>query len=382
MSEAHSIVGASSMERWSNCTASVHLAKDLPPQPPSIWAKEGTKAHEIAADFLATGKWLEDIDSETEEAIRIYTTAVLQKFTDDEGNELYIEERFHLEAIHPLAFGTCDAAVWSPNESTLYVFDYKHGAGLAVEVRGNKQLRYYGLGALLSLGLKPKKIVLVVVQPRCFHPDGPVRSEEISAQEVIDFGLEARILIETALDPKQASFKQGDYCRFCPAITVCPELKKKAHESAVEVFEDKPSESFAELVRNYPAEKLEKALELVPRMEAWAEAVRSFAYNEAKAGRCPDGWKLVQKRAMRKWKDEKNTAIFLEQRGLKPDLMYKRKLRSVADIEKLIPKKANRAFLEPYYEKVSSGTTLVPESDKRKAVAPDVTAVFDELKEQ
>ena len=65
--------------------------------------------------------------------------------------------------------------------------------------------------------------------------------------------------------------------------------------------------------------ELAKALENASILETWCRRVKEFAHAEAEHGRVPPGWKLVAKRATRKWKDEAAAAETLGELGFEPD---------------------------------------------------------------
>jgi hypothetical protein len=274
---------------------------------------------------------------------------------------------FNLGAVHPGLYGTADAVLWHPGLKRLKVYDYKHGAGLPVDVNGNPQLRYYALGALLTTGFKAEQVEIVVVQPRCPHPDGPVRRETIDALDLLDFAADLKAYAVKTEDP-QAPLNPGDHCRFCPAAGVCPAKRDKAQALA--------KIEFSPLQPAYEPLQLSEALTWAGRMEAWAASVREFAYNEAMRGRAPPGFKLVEKVARRKWRSEDEARQFLEVYGMDDKDIYEpQSIRSPAQIEKVVGKK-NFGDIEPYTVKESSGYTLAADSDKRPAIKLDAKSEF------
>ena len=116
-------------------------------------------------------------------------------------------------------------------KNTLWYLDYKHGAGIAVEVENNPQLLDYGLGALLADVHPAKRVKLVIVQPRCDHADGPVRDWEIDAIDLLDFRADLKAYAE-ATQRADAVLVSGDHCKFCAAAPLCPALEKKAQAVA------------------------------------------------------------------------------------------------------------------------------------------------------
>lgn len=190
--KAHSKLGASSYKRWRNCPASVRLSVGMP-NTSSPEAQEGTYAHTLGERILnGEIRDLSDFEDEMIEAVMIYVKYVESAAV---GADYYrLEERFELTAVHPDLFGTADAVILK--DGILYVIDYKHGKGIPVEVEGNEQLQYYALGALLKTKKPCKSVKMVIVQPRCFHQDGPIREWTVPAVDLVEFSAQ---LLEDAL---------------------------------------------------------------------------------------------------------------------------------------------------------------------------------------
>jgi hypothetical protein len=380
----HSLIGASSMHRWSKCPGSIRLIAALPrnSETASSYAEEGSDAHALAALCLRGGSnpgahigkpifyegrrftpsrdmalavqlYIDDLDHEVADTGLDAWRGV---FSGDEPAETvdYVETRFDLSGVYPGCYGTADHVRWFPDTKLIHVRDYKHGAGLPVEVEGNVQLMYYGLGALHQLKLPAKRIKLTIVQPRCEHPDGPVRSWEIDTLDLVDFQSDLKAYAEATASPT-APLVPGAHCRYCPAARSCPALENQALEIA--------KAEFSVLVP-YDAAKLGAALDTVEALEARIKSIREFAYAEAEAGRAIPGWKLVAKRAHRKWRDAEIIAAIPELFADVSDAYEPPTLLSPAQMEKLLGK----GKVDKFVLAESSGHALVPEWDKRTAV--------------
>lgn len=340
------------------------------PKKSSAYADEGTLAHEIAADILL-GK---DTQCEEEMLEHILTYVNYVRSLYGNGNTVLIEHSFDLKRLYPNLYGTADAVIYDSSIRTLYVVDFKYGAGIPVEVEDNGQLKYYALGALLTclFPVPPLVVKLVVVQPRCSHQDGPIREWQTSAFDLITGFAEELVIAAAATEDPDAPFVPGGHCRFCPAAGICPALADKATSLAKTQFSK---------VEEYDPEKLSKALEWLPTLEAWISNVKSFAHQEAERGRTPPGWKLVAKRAVRKWKTDWKSQRDLigELNGryhLEDSAIYEEpKLKSPAQIEKL------GVDVEKFVDKVSSGNTLVPDTDSRAEVVSDSLSLFAKVVE-
>jgi hypothetical protein len=381
---AHSKLGASSYYRWGKsqggCAGSVKMCVGLV-SPESVHAALGTHAHGFAAQELEMdffGKkpdaWIA-ADDDMREAVKVYTDFVKEEYrcaNMHPGAKIFIEHRFDLSTIHPGMFGTSDAIIYNAGLKKLVVADYKHGAGIAVDVEDNAQLMYYGLGALLSTNLPCAIVELVIVQPRCDHPDGQVRRWTFQTTELLDFMADLADDAKATEDPN-AELKPGGHCRFCPAAaTKCPAIKQKAQ--ALAKLEFKPE-------LTYDPDKLQQALVFLPALEAWIKQVREFAYGEAMHGRTPPGWKLVEKRATRKWKVAEDVIVAYMKDATKKDeseFFEEPSLKSPAQMEKLCNKQIGEGLRE-LMESVSSGYNLVPESDKRAPAKLDAKSEFTQI---
>lgn len=153
-------------------------------------------------------------------------------------------------------------------------------------------------------------------------------------------------------------------CRWCLAAPKCPALKSKAQQNAKKVFTP---------VLPYNPDSLADTLEELDLIESWIKNVREFAYAEAEKGVEIPRHKLVDKRATRKWRDEES--VIDKFRGRNDIDLFERKLVSPAVLEKQLPKE-DRALLEEFTVKESSGHVLVHESDKRPAVKLDAKSAF------
>lgn len=384
----HSKIGASSAYRWFACPGSVALASTMPKQPSTIYAAEGTAAHELADMCLSTetdaieyvGQKLTtefkgepfEVTEEMADAVQVYLDTVREHI--GRNSQVYYEKGFDLSWIHAGLFGTNDACVMDLFD-TLHVFDYKHGKGHAVDAVGNKQLMYYALGAGSEFRFHFKKVKLWIVQPRAPHPDGPVRSWELSVQDLLNFKDELKAAA-VATEQPDAPLAAGDHCGFCPAAGKCPALRSKTYSLAEAVFKDFGNEATITLKRpdEIPPEQLSRILESASILDGWIRSVEQYALARALQGFPPEGFKLVEKGTHRRWKSQERVEeVFKPQLGEK--LYTPQKLISPAQVEKLVGK-ARAADVELLTEKPKGELTLAPLSDKRPAAYVSLESVF------
>lgn len=371
MSE-HARYSPSSFDRVIECPGSLRESEGMPNRS-SSFAEEGTRAHEMAADILQDrlvdiAAWSDVTDPAAMlDHVMVYTDHVLD-LAPKEDDVILVEQKVKMD---DEVWGTSDAVVWSPSTETLHIRDLKFGAGIAVEVDGNTQLKMYALMTLLTLKYPAKFVTAGIVQPRCFHTSGPIRvTQPFLAIELLDFWSDVRLAIEVSKQP-QAALRAGSHCRFCPAAPKCPEMKRGALQAA--------KLAFAPAIA-YSPDELSKALDWAPTLEAWIKNVREFAYSEAEQGRTPPGYKLVDKLAVRKWREDISPTDLAAQLACGLDELYAPKeMLGVTAIEKLAPgknAKERAAVLAPFVTKVSTGHALAPEGDKRIAVRLDAKAAF------
>lgn len=351
----HAKLGASSANRWMNCPGSINFIAMQPEcflDNSSEYADEGTKAHALAEALLnknltllseLEGTEILDISDEPQmdltEAVETYTDYINSSLQPIDI--LHIEEKFF---INDELFGTNDACIERLTFNNLEVIDYKHGVGVPVEVKDNKQLKYYAIGAMKSFGDHFDSVKLTIVQPRSFHSDGPIRSWEIEPKKLLEFKDE---LLEAgeATKKKDAPIVAGDHCRFCPAIAVCPAYKTMVLKAA-----------------NAPG--LAGNLLLAEILPKWKSAVNRIAFKVLTQGIKIPGYKLVHAGTQRKWLDQDKVIEALRKAGKTDEQIFKSlkpQLNNLGTIEKLMGKK----WVKDFVFKPVGAATIAPESDKR-----------------
>jgi hypothetical protein len=114
-------------------------------------------------------------------------------------------------------------------------------------------------------------------------------------------------------------------------------------------------------------------------VEDWVGSMKEAIYMNINDGVVVDGWKVVDKRATRKWTDAKEAEKALLAKKIAKKHLYKTDLLTAPALEKALKKAKIDVDLEPLITKSSSGTTLAPENDPREAVV--ITDVVGELAE-
>lgn len=366
-----------------NCPGSVQLSELAPDPGSSRYADEGTAAHALAELALRN-----NAGPHTYVGLAVEGYEITEDMADNVGvfvdycrsvphGPSWIEQHFNLASLNPPApmFGTADFVAYDDVTRTLHVVDLKYGMGVVVEAKGNKQLRYYGLGALLASQHEVDRVVLTIVQPRALHPDGFIRHDTLTMTEMLDFAGEL-LAAARATQAPDAPLVTGAHCRFCPAIAICPAKHAEAQEIAQTEFSVMPAVQ-PPVPATLPSEVFADVLSKLDILESWIHAMRREAQWRLESGEPVPGFKLVAKRPTRKFADPEHAEQYLLADGFDRDDITESKLKSVAQIEKLFPKKKLPPDLA--VAKVSSGYNVVPEHDKREAVILSAAHEFDAL---
>lgn len=376
---AHSSVGGSSAKRIMECPGSLRLSEQYPSRS-SEFAEEGTAMHE-ALDLILQGKTQKDNEvvglvlnglTITQEMYDEGIAPALQMFDNLDrelgGIEFLNEARVVFPDIDG-AFGTVDIVGTAKDRSL--VIDWKMGRGVAVEAAENGQLLYYAYAAAHTpetekFFSRDKPIELVIIQPRV--KDGEPFTRWVTTYLQLDaYALELRKAVDEALGP-DPTFKLGAHCRFCPAKIGCPLYQNKARASLA-------------LSRDELTEKVAEWLPEADNLIALGEFLKEKAHELLEQGATIPGYKLVAKRANRSWKDEDKALKYFARVGLPAAERHVKKIISPKQAEDALKRNRLPAELpDALVEKVSSGTTLAPEDDKRPAllIAPGALRLLGE----
>lgn len=337
----HALLSASSAHRWMKCPPSARLATRYSNEP-SEFAKEGTKAHELAEMKLEVAIFEKNIGmAETKAIISTFKDIEMQKATDayvehirgyadlenasekQEEKKCFcgIEKKVDFSTWVPDGFGTCDFFYQENNE--LHVFDFKYGKGIAVTAEKNVQMMLYALGVLVLCAGKgnvleyPEYITMHIVQPRMKNYSlYTMKYKELIRWAQDELKPAARI----AYDFK-GEFKAGDHCKFCPHSGCCEE--RADYMLSMSVLSISPG--------MYP--HILKKAEL---LQDWINSIKKEAKNALEQGEKIEGMKLVQSKTKRKLKDENVLLEKLESLGYNINQTASIKAKSINDLYNLL----------------------------------------------
>jgi hypothetical protein len=368
------IVGGSTAKRVINCPGSVALCQKVPPKPSSKYADEGTLLHNVMAEMLGSDKELRHVlDMEyngikltgdlIDEKVRPALDAI-NEIDPDAQLEFAVEQTVGFGDLIPGVFGSCDLIGRIGDRAI--ILDWKFGDGVAVEAEENPQLLFYTAAAIRTPALEwvfkdAKEIECIIVQPP------KVKRWVTSFDRVRQFERELTYAVKQSAKP-DAPLKIGDHCRWCAAKPICP-LMTGAVDRATQTQ-----------IKELDVTQLGDMLQRADVLEDWISDLRALALQVLESGNPVPGYKLVQKRATRQWKDEESAKQALLKHLSMTDVM-ETYLISPAQAEKKL-KKLKLPMPDDQIISVSSGTTLAPESDPRPAVlqiGQQLTAALSKL---
>ena len=359
----HAILSASGAHRWLECTPAARLELEFKDQE-STAAAQGTAAHNLCEHKLKKALHIrskrpvsEFNDDEMEEHSDAYVEYVLEQLEEVKKNckdpLVLIEERLDFSCYVPEGFGTADTIIIG--DKSLHIIDMKYGQGILVYAEDNPQMKLYALGALASYEslYDIEEVTMHIFQPR---------RENVSAWTIsVD---ELKKWAENDLVPKaklafkgEGEYLPGDWCTFCRAAVKCRARADEKFRLAQSEFKLPPL-----LTDN----EIEEILSKLSDLTKWANDIVAYATDAAvNHGKEWSGFKVVEGRSNRKYKDEDKIAEVAKANGYKD--IYRTSLITLTEMEKLMGKQKFKDILGDFIIKPPGKPTLVPLSDKRQA---------------
>jgi hypothetical protein len=414
---SHSSFSASSAYRLLACPGSYELGQRLDDgtRRSTIYSAEGTLAHAIAEACIYSGRQPIDflgqtrtadgfeftIDDGFVEAVEAYVGYVrgLLAMGYVVALETRVSPTVHWDGMKPLPldlFGTADCIGYHPKLRRLAIGDLKFGAGVAVDVQDNPQLLYYGSGAchpdVLSAICAARgvefngvdEVSITVIQPRAFHRDGPIRQQKFKPSDVRHWARTTLYPgVVTAINDGGKTLSAGKHCRFCPVLPHCKKPKDLALSVATSAFLNTPIENIpdgtvqgAKLPEGALSnDDLGDILDRIEIIQPWLAAIKALAEDRIKQGQTVPGYKLVPKRALRRFVDDDADVVkYLEAQGFDLDDVTVVKPLTPAQLERKVGKRRYAADIAGIVVRASSGNTIAAEGDPRTRVAARRTA--------
>lgn len=393
----HSLRGASSAQRWLNCSGSILLTERLAEQGliskgTNRPAAEGTAAHLVLSTCLEDGTDAADMagmEIEVEELVFIIDQEMVdgvQECLDwtrntmaecelaGEEPKLYVEKGM-TSIFDGEVYGTADIIIVT--NKRIIVVDFKYGRGVTVEPDSD-QNAYYIYLALENYAddqVHDMPVESWIAQPRIPHPDGTIRCYKTTAGAIVNWWMDTVLPgIEATRDPTSL-LTMGSHCKWCPNKVHCPALQDETFSFQL----DQP-------VATLTDDELGALLDKLEAIKAFQPTLEFEALRRARQGDKIPGRKLVRKKANRIFRDQLLVAsednpdemVVLqfdeEVKKTFGDAAYAEpKVKSPAQLEKVTP--GGKTFVQDWAHKPDAGLTLAAEGDKRVEVRPNVERV-------
>lgn len=388
---AHALLSASSAARWLACPPSARLEENFP-DTTSEYAREGTLAHEVAelklrryavepmtqraysaklSKLKKDELWQAEMDEHTETYLDYIKGVMLSYATKP---YVMCEKRVDFSKYVPDGFGTADCLIMAGD--TLHVIDLKYGKGVQVEAEGNPQMMLYALGALEACKMlfAPKMVKMAIVQPRLNHlSEWELPAIELKAWAELVVSETARLAYAG-----KGEFKPGNHCRFCRAKAQCKARAEACMElvQVAEAWQEAGGSraSLKTVAGLYSKEELSEYLAKGKILKDWYEDISGHALNLCLNGEDVPGFKAVEGRGSRAFTDLDEAFDVLMKAGIDEAMLYERKPLTLAQAEKVVGRSKFAELVGSYIVSNPGKPTLVPESDKRKAISNAIKA--------
>ena len=357
----HAILSASGAHRWLNCTPSARLELEFDDNSGEA-AAEGTAAHALSEHKLRKA-----LKMRSKKPVSPYDSDEMDNYTDgyvefvleviEQAKQIcsdpltLIEQRLDFSKYVPEGFGTGDCLIIA--DGTLHIIDFKYGQGVLVSAEDNPQMKLYALGALdLFDGIYDIEMVsMTIYQPRREN----VSTSTVSKENLYQWA-------EEVLKPKaelafngDGNYCPGEWCQFCRAAVKCRARAEAKMKLATFEFALPPLLS---------DEEIADILSSIGDLTNWANEIIAYATDAAvNHGKKWPGFKVVEGRSNRKYKDEEAVAEAAKNAGYRD--IYKQSLITITEMEKLMGKSKFNEILGELVMKPPGKPTLVPVSDKR-----------------
>lgn len=375
----HAVLSASGAHRWLNCLPSARLELEFVNNESSA-AAEGTAAHALCEHKLKKA-----LHMRSKRPVSVYNSDEMEEHSDAyvefvmEQLELakqsctdpliLIEQRLDFSCYVPQGFGTGDCIIIA--DKKLHIIDFKYGMGVLVDAVDNPQMKLYALGALEIYDslYDIEEVSMTIFQPRREN----VSTWTIRVEDLKDWAeKELKPRAKKAYDG-EGEYLPGEWCTFCRAAVKCRARAEEKLKLAQSEFKLPPLLTDSEI---------EEVLSKLSDLTKWANEIIAYATDAAvNHGKEWHGFKVVEGRSVRKYKDEDAVAEVAKANGYKD--IFRQSLITLTEMERLMGKSKFEKILGDLIYKPPGKPTLVPLSDKRPAMnVSNVKNEFNEITEE
>lgn len=373
----------------------------------SGFARLGTAAHTLGEKCLETGcdpidylgvaikvegeKFI--VDGHMVDNVTVYVEACREQVALTKATFQAIEfnsELGHLFGGEDVG-GPCDFVCLG--SGVLVIGDYKNGTH-PVEIEGNTQFFKYGLGMYEELKAENEihTIRLIVIQPRCHHEDGPVRSKDYTVKELLRWKRKdlrpaiRRVQKVTTLiadgvpiDDMPEELRphaDSEWCHFCPINGVCGEYAK-FNKQVIQSDFGKHDKLSLPAPNTLTVEEAEAIVSARSSITKWLEEVYNYRKHALSNGDKSEKFKIVESKGNRALKNERRAIRKLKRLVPESDL-FKSELHGPATLEKVLyhyvkaqdnnfTHKDAKEFIDTLCFRPARGNAMVPIKDGRQS---------------
>jgi hypothetical protein len=359
----------------------------LPPDT-SVYADEGTRAHELAAEVL-TGRHrlVQSDNADLLIHVRGYLDFVQTKREALGLHRMDVEHKVSLFYL-PEQWGTIDVRLTSPHGIT--IIDLKYGQGVSVQAEGNKQLAIYAESAvaeleLLELWPDDTPISLYIYQPRDRNDSEAVRLWRLTRAELREFCRPIQEVAQTILadDPETLAFVPDPevQCRFCPAQGIC-----KAYAAyGLSVITPEQVDAALDGSLNIPdpasltREQRIRIIDAADGLRNFLEAVEAQELHDLTIGQPSMGYKIVEGKSNRKWTSDEGAIKVLSAAHPIDEVAPRYPVTPAVALKQYKGDQSLCAALNAIIIKPPGKPTLAPLSDKRPALQVNATEGLERI---
>jgi hypothetical protein len=291
-----------------------------------------------------------------------------------ERPEIYVEQYVNptIVSAPDEAGGFSDIIIISRAARRIYIIDYKHGVGIVKAVVENRQLLQYGAGVLFGdmrddLASIVDEVVLVIIQPRAFHPDGEIREWTIPVSRVAQYLAELDAQVLACERPDAPLVPNYEHCRLCPALPYCPAVEasgvKAMYGTDITSVREAPASELPD-PKKIDSDRLAYIKQMRPFIDKWLDAVDEQIAHRLFSGLAVPGFKAVEAAPQREYHGD-NEAELVQQMaamiGCEYWDLYNVKLKPLTEVEKIA--------VEAFKSRVSRGRKKKAAEDARQLFA-------------